>query len=237
MKRWITSAALVLAVGSKLPAQADGLVAFPDTYRVQFENEWVRVVRVRLAAGASLGMHTHPAGFMFHVYLNDAESIWFNHDGAPHEIQRPPVAARSYRIGTATPETHAVVNPSAGASDFMRVEYKTRGGESSRRRVGAGLLRDTTAAVVEHTGEQSRVTRVTIAAGASQEFATAAGQPALIIMVTDGRVAADSSGREETLKVGAERFIGAGSRVVIRNAGTTAVQMLRFDFLTPPPTF
>ena len=144
-----------------LHAQADGLVAYPTTYRVQFENAWVRLVRVTVAGRASLGMHSHPAGFMFHVYLNDADPILFSHDGPPFEITRPAVTARSYRIGTATPEIHAVSNPSATLTDYLRVEYKTTGVEFSRQRVFAPPLALTSSAVVEHSAEMSRVTRVT----------------------------------------------------------------------------
>mgnify|MGYP003382203050 CR=1 FL=1 len=180
MKTLITVATSLALAGSAetLPAQADGLVAFPAVYSVQFENAWVRLVRVRVAGRANLGMHSHPAGFMVHVYLNDADPILFSHDGPPYEITRPAVTARSYRIGTATPEIHAVSNPSAGHTDYQRVEYKTTGFESSRERVFAPPLALTSSAVVEHTAEMSRVTRVTIASGTSAEFAATASEPA-----------------------------------------------------------
>lgn len=222
------AAIALLGAARELGAQADGLVAFPETYRVQFENEYVRLVRVRVAGGAALGMHSHPAGFMFHVYLNDAEPLMFSHDGPPHEITRPAVTARSYRIGNATPEVHAVLNLSATHTDFQRVEYKTRGTEYARQRVPAPPLGTASSTVVEHTGVQSRVTRVTIAAGDSTEFVTPAAQASLLIIVTDGVVA------EGSVTAGAERFVAPGSKSVIRNAGTTPIQVLRFDFLTPP---
>lgn len=179
-------------------------------------------------------MHTHPAGFMFHVYLNDADPIMFNHDGPPNDITRPPVTARSYRIGRATPETHSVLNLSPNYTDFQRVEYKTRGNEGGRRRVSAPPLGAASATAVEHTGEQSRVTRVTIAAGASGEFITVAGEPALLVFVTAGTIADSPGGQIQPVMVGAERFIRAGSTLVIRNTGSSPIQALRFDFLTPP---
>lgn len=238
MKRLITVLASLAFVGGSLPldAQADGLVAFPAVYSVQFENDWVRLVRVRVAGGANLGMHSHPAGFMFHVYLNDAEPILFSHDGPPFEVTRPAVTARSYRIGTATPEVHAVSNPSPGHTDYLRVEYKTNGFESSRQRVFAPPVAPTSSAVVEHTAEMSRVTRVTIAAGTSGEFAATATEPALLIIVTDGVVAEGADGVSRAVKAGDDRFVNAGRRSTIRNTGTTPLQVLRFDFLTPPAT-
>ncbi len=240
MRTLITAAtafasALVLAGGAgELQAQADGLAEFPAVYRVQFENAWVRLVRVRVAGRTNLGMHSHPAGFMVHVYLSDADPILFSHDGPPYDITRPAVTARSYRIGTATPEIHAVSNPFAGHTDYQRVEYKTTGFESSRERVFAPPLALTSSAVVEHAAEMSRVTRLTIAAGASVEVAATATEPALLIFVTDGMLAEEAGIERRTVKTGDERFVNAGSRSVVHNAGTTPLQVLRFDFLTPP---
>jgi hypothetical protein len=171
---------------------------------------------------------------MFHVYLNDAEPIVFSHDGPPHEITRPAVTARSYRIGVATPEVHSVLNFSAKHSDYQRVEYKTRGSELARQRMQAPPLGVASSTVVEHTGAQSRVTRVTIAAGASGEFITPAGEPALLLIVSDGVVADTSAAGQLAVTAGAERFVAVGSKSVIRNLGTTPLQVLRFDFLTPP---
>lgn len=219
---------------AELWAQADGLVAFPNVYSVQLENPWVRLVRVRLPAGANLAMHSHPPGFMFHVYLNDADPVLFSHDGAPYEITRPPVTARSYRIGTATPEVHAVLNPSERPSDYLRVEYKTRDSEHSRRRVHAPPLPDTSVAVVEHSGQSSRVTRVTIAPRDSTSFDTSDAQPALFIFVTDATITDGTGTEAKQARAGDERFVAPGGRLSLRNTGNAPLQLLRFDFLTPP---
>lgn len=234
--------ALSLAMATALPlfsaellAQADGLVAFPAVYSVQLENPWVRLVRVRLPAGANLATHSHPPGFMFHVYLNDADPVLFSHVGAPYEITRPPVTARSFRVGTATPEVHAVLNPSERASDYLRVEYKTRGEEHSRRRVHAPPLADSSSAVVEHTGDISRVTRLTIAAGDSISVDATDAHPALLVFVTDATVAEGAEHVEaQPARVGDERFVAPGGRLLLRNRGSTPLQLLRFDFLAAP---
>lgn len=238
---WWRSMLLVAAVAmpiraTELWAQADGLVAFPEVYSVQLENPWVRLVRVRLPAGANLAMHSHPPGFMFHVYLNDADPVLFSHDGAPYEITRPPVTARSYRIGTATPEVHAVLNPSERPSDYLRVEYKTRDSEHSRRRVHAPPLPDTSIAVVEHSGASSRVTRVTLAPRDSAGFDATDAQPALFIFVTDATITDGTGTAVKQARAGDERFVAPGGRLSLRNTGNAPLQLLRFDFLTPPST-
>ena len=40
----------------------DPTTSLPDAYKVQFENDYVRVVRVHFDAGAKLPEHTHPGG-------------------------------------------------------------------------------------------------------------------------------------------------------------------------------
>jgi hypothetical protein len=226
--------AFALACSSAIHAQQDGLVAFPNNYRVQFENEWVRVVRVTIPGNANLAPHTHPPGYMLHVYLNDAESVVFEHDGSPYTVTRPPVAARSYRMGPATAETHAVINTSAGASDYMRVEFKTTGIDSPRRRVAAPPLVNETRAAVEATYDQFRSTRVTVAAGATFDVTAAAAEPALLIALTDGITFDTVERGGVNLKLGQERFIAAGQRQTVRNAGIAPAQFLRVDFLTRP---
>jgi hypothetical protein len=222
----------LVAIAGPLRAQQDGLVAFPNVYRVQFENEWVRLVRVSLPAGATLAAHAHPPGVMLHIYFNDADPVLFQHDGAPYDVTRPAVKTRSYRIGRATPETHSVLN-FGGASDYMRVELKTQGSEALLRRIGAPPLTNQTDSVVEVVNPQYRATRVTIAAGGTFMFATSAAEPTLLIALTSG-VVADSAGAPKPVNVGDDRFIAPGRRDLLRNAGTEPVQFLRVDFLTRP---
>src|SRR5262245_11728098 len=95
----LIACAFSLVALTGIEAQQDGLVAFPNVYRVQFENDWVRLIRVNVPGNANLAAHSHPPGYMIHLYFNDAESIVFEHDGSPFTVTRPPVKARSYRIG------------------------------------------------------------------------------------------------------------------------------------------
>jgi hypothetical protein len=53
----------------------DPTTSLPDAYKVQFENNYVRVVRVHYDAGAKLAEHTHPGGTTVYVYLNDSEGV------------------------------------------------------------------------------------------------------------------------------------------------------------------
>jgi hypothetical protein len=220
--------------GAAISAQ-DPVVTLPDAYKLQFENDWVKVVRVHLAPGVKLPLHGHPAALLAYVYLNDAEPVVFRHDRGPGTITRPAVKARSYRLSRGMVETHAIENSSSGASDYLRVEFKTQGSAPIRRRGAAPPLKSDNAADVEVTNDQMRITRVTIGAGKTMEVQTTAAEPALLIAVTDAHLTvARGSSMDVSLTVGQEHWIETRQREAITNTGKTAVEFLRFDFLSPP---
>lgn len=233
----LLSAFLLLCAPTALLGQPpqDGLVAYPDVYKVHFENPYVRLIRVRLPGNAVLREHTHPAGIMLHVYFNDADPVHFNHDGPPNDVTRPAVRARTYRVGRARPETHSVINTGAGLSDYMRVELKTEGDEGLLRRIPTPPLVDSTSALVEMNNTQYRSSRVTVASGRTLELSAPPSQPFLLLALTD-HVAIDgvNGARVASLSTGGEHFVASGERVVVRGGGAGPVQLLRVDFLTEP---
>ncbi len=236
--RLLTCVALTASIAIVLPALAraqspqDGLVAFPNVYKVQFENAYVRLIRIRLPGNANLAERTHPAGIMLHVYFNDADPVQFNHDGPPNDVTRPPVRARSYRVGRARPETHSVVNTGSGMSDYMRVELKTEGDEGLLRRIPVIPLVDSTATVVDMNNSQYRSSRITVASGQSVDLA--ASQPFLLLALTNGITVSRTGSPAVALETGAEHFVDASQSATVRNGGASPVQLLRVDFLTKP---
>jgi hypothetical protein len=215
-------------------APQDGLVAYPKVYRVQFENRFVRLIRVRLPGNARLSDHTHPAGIMLHVYFNDADPVQFSHDGPPNEVTRPSVRARSYRVGRATPETHSVNNMGPGLSDYMRIELKTEGDEGMLRRFPAPPLVDSTATRVDMNNSQYRSSRITIASGSLVEMDAPPEQPFLLLALTDGVAVQRAGAPASTLATGDEHFVDGSQRVTVRNVGSSPIQLLRVDMLTKP---
>ena len=228
------STILVAPAAAHSQAPQDGLVAYPDVYKVQFENAFVRLIRVRLPGNAQLGDHTHPPGIMLHVYFNDADPVQFNHDGPPNDVTRPSVSARSYRVGRATPETHAVNNMGPGLSDYMRVELKTEGDEGLLRRFPAPVLVDTNATSVDMNNSQYRSSRITIRSGGQMELTAPSTVPFLLLALTDGGAVERAGVKGTTLMVGGEHFVEASARVTVRNTGALPVQLLRVDLLTKP---
>jgi hypothetical protein len=188
----------------------DPLTTLPGSYKVQFENDQVRVVRVHYAAGAKLADHTHPAGTTIYVYLNDSEGVVFKHSsGSSRAVTRPPVKAGAVRIATGPEEHHTAENSASSPSEFLRIWLKTGGAGARRtRRIPPGEN--------QYENTQVRVTR--IALGEHEEQTITAREPALLIELPSGN----------------EHWLAAGASRAIANHDPRTVHYIRIDFLTPP---
>jgi hypothetical protein len=236
----IRVAVLSLVLASAIaPLRAqDPVATIPGSYAVQFENAWVRLVKVHYPAGATLPVHSHPAGTTAYVYLNASAGVVFRHaSGSRRAVTRPAVTAGSVRIATGSAETHNAENPSATASDFLRVQFKTDAGGvgSLRRRIPRGPYpAGAPAATVEFTNGQMRLTRLIVPRGSSAAIGTADGHPALLIALSPATLTMTGSSQDIALVPGQERWIEARQHESLRNTGAADVELLRFDFLTPP---
>ena len=179
----------------------------PDAYRMELENDYVRVVRVHYEAGVKLPEHTHPGGTTVYVYLNDSDGVVFRHSGRSNRaVTRPAVKAGGVRIASGPEEHHTAENPASTPSDFLRIMFKTdnAGERNLRRRLSPT---DT-----EFTNKQMRITRVMVA-GTPVTLAARA-EPSLLITVPSGNV----------------QWLDADAPVTLASPG----EFLRLDFLTAP---
>ena len=109
-------------------AIADAPVAVPDRYKVELENEYVRVVRVRYPAHSSGAMHAHPAPGALIVPLTNQDARVKGQDGSMREIH---VKAGQVRWAVATPgkdlstfSAHAEDNLADRPFEILRIEPK-----------------------------------------------------------------------------------------------------------------
>src|SRR5688500_7313759 len=125
ISRLALAAGLACLVVLPISAQ-DPTKTLPESYHVQLDNDFVRVVRVHYDAGAKLPDHTHPAGTTVYVYLNDSEGVVFAHSGRTNRaVTRPAVKTGAVRIASGPDETHTAENPASTPSDFLRIVVKT----------------------------------------------------------------------------------------------------------------
>lgn len=199
------------AVFSAMRVQAeDPVQSLPDAYKLQFENDYVKVVRVRYAAGAKLPEHTHPPGATVYVYLNDSEGVIFRHVGKMnHVTRRPPVKTGGVRISTGVEEHHEAENTSGVDSEFLRVLLKTT--VAGGRRGGRLAPSDP-----QFENGQMRISRLRVEPG--QSMSIVGQEPALLIEVPSGD----------------QRWIDAARPETITNSGERPMDLIRVDLLSKP---
>lgn len=210
-------AALALALVTCIApvAAQDPLVTLPDAYKVQLENDWVRVVRVHYAAGAKLPDHTHPAGTTAYVYLNDSDGVVFRHAGGSNRaVTRPAVKTGSIRLAAGSEEHHTAENPAATPSDFLRIQLKTMTSRNLQQRIPRPPLRDSGSVTVDYRSEDLVIQRIVIAAGKSMTVGKLAEStmPSLWVALPSGETRWRQETREET----------------IDNPGSAPMELLRF---------
>jgi hypothetical protein len=221
----------------------DALVVAPQAYRLQSENEWVRVVRVRYAPHERIVAHDHNPTAAAYVYLNDGGPVVFNHlDQEYGAVTRGATKAGSFRIHFGIQELHDVVNTSDLPSEFLRVEFKTE--PKNELSLKGRFFREAypegeNVEKMHFDNEQVRITRLIGVAGKPLTVATKDGEPALLVALADlDLVSTRSEGAKVPLKVslGRSEWVGAGQRVTLENVGSTPAELLRFDFKTRPLT-
>lgn len=203
----------------------------PEAYKLEFENEWVKVTRVHYAPHAKIPAHDHTETGAAYVYLNDSGRVIFKHIGLSYgAITRPETKAGSFRLYKAVKEVHEVENPNDTPSDFLRIEFKTAidqvkplRGKFYREIYSPGENFEK----IQFENDQIRVTRS--ACPTACEVSATAAEPMLIVGLTSLQFS--SSGRAEP---GKTKWVAAGRKEQIKNPGAGHTEFLRFDLKTRP---
>ena len=236
MKMSVVGLTLALSV-TALTAQ-DPVTVLPDSYSNQFENDWVRVVRVRYAPHAKLPAHAHNALPAAYVYLNDGGPVLFKHVGTSYgAATRPATKAGSFRVFRGINEIHEVENTSESPSEFLRVEFKTdpKDVRTLKGKFFRPLAPDgQNLEHVQFENDQVRITHVIGASGRSLRLAAAPSEPALLIAFEPAQLREKDSNL--TIQTGQARWMPAGSSLTFANIGSRSSEFLRFDFKTTPST-
>ena len=245
MKRLLSNLALGAIAcfnlaGATVAAQ-DPLAVSPGAYRLEFENAWVKVVRVFYGPGTVIGPHLHTEWASAYVYLNDGGPILFKHEGLPYSgVTRPATRAGSFRVYKAIKEVHAVENPTAAPSEFLRVEFKTDPVDTASLR--GKFHREeprpiTTVQRKQFENAQVRITRVVVAPGDALDLTSAAASPSLIVALTSTPIGRQSERNEPDripIAIGQVAWVRAGGAIRILGGPTAPSEVLRFEFKTRP---
>ncbi len=98
---------------------ADAVTADPSHYRVSFENELVRVLRVKYGPGERSVMHKHYAGCV--VFLTDQTFDFTLPDGTTE-----PASVSAGALGCGDGNVHLPENITADTAEFIMFELKNR---------------------------------------------------------------------------------------------------------------
>jgi hypothetical protein len=219
----------------------DPAKAFPESYKLEFHNAWVKVTRVHYAPHQKLAAHQHTLYAAAYVYLSDSGPVVFKHIGLSYgAVTRPPAKAGTFRLYQAVEEIHEVENQSDLPSDFLRVEFKTKPVDEKSLR--GRFHRETyppgeNFQKVQFENEQVRITRLVCAPGNSLAVSTDANQPALLVALSPSSFKTRGIKLKSAafkLEMGQTRWMEVGQNEKIENAGSEPAELLRFDFKTEP---
>jgi hypothetical protein len=219
-----------------VPAQDPFKVA-PKAYKLQFENDWVKVTRVRYEPREKIAAHEHTPLASAYVYLNDGGPVVFNHiDKSYGAVTRAATKAGSFRVYKGIQELHEVENKADVPSEFLRVEFKTDPVDEKTLRgkffreeypVGENFQK------VQFENEQIRITRLVCAPGKTLDVSTAANQPSILIALSAADVkVSGNKARRVKLGLGESEWVGVNQQTRLENVGAAPVELLRFDFKT-----
>lgn len=239
-KRTISLSIIFLLFAGVASAQ-DPLKIAPQAYKLEFENEWVKVVRVHYGPHEKIPAHDHTERAAAYVYLNDGGPVIFKHIGLEYgAVTRPATKAGSFRLYKAIKEVHEVENTGDLPSDFLRVEFKTRMVDEKTLR---GRFHrepwpaDENYQKAQFEDEQIRVTRLVCAPGKRLDVSAGASGPALLVALSPARLSViESKGKAPKLKLGLGQtgWQTAGKQAQLESPGGAPAELLRFEFKTKP---
>jgi hypothetical protein len=219
----------------------DPLKVAPRAYKLAFENEWVKVVRVHYGPREKIPAHDHTQLAAAYVYLNDGGPVIFKHIGLDYgPITRPATKAGSFRVYKAIKEIHEVENTSDLPSDFLRVEFKTRivDEKTLRGRFHREPRPDgENYQKVQFEDEQIRVTRLVCVPGRKLDVPASTSGPALLIALSPACLnMAGQKGRAArlSLELGQTGWQPASQQMQLETPGGAPAELLQFEFKTEP---
>src|SRR5215471_18010156 len=236
-KAFLVASMLCLAAPGTL-AQDPFQVA-PRAYKLQLENDWVKVARVHYGPKEKLPAHDHPRAGTVFVYLNDGGPVRFSHieaDHPPFPLVRPATVAGGFRLARAVSEHHEVENLSELPNDFLRIELKTEPFEANTFQ---GRFppepADRTFQKVAFENAQVRIVRVACAARETCEVAGGPSLPALLVALGPAQaVVQQPAGGSIEMSLGQTLWLEPDQRARLNNTSNLTVQQLRIELKTGP---
>ena len=118
--------AVVLAVPAARAQALDPLVADPQHYRLEIENQWVRVIREHMDPHEKMPIHQHPDPGAVIVFLTDRHNRLTAPDGSSQELRN-----RAGDLMWSMPSTHRGENLTNAPFEAVQIEPRRPAGKSA----------------------------------------------------------------------------------------------------------
>jgi hypothetical protein len=229
---------LVSLVSVRASAYQDPLVKLPQNYQLQFENDWVKVVRVVYGPKENLPSHDHPSRPTIYVYLSDSGSVRFTHTGfETFTLTRPAAKTGSFRLANAAKETHKVENLSSLTSRFLRVELKTKPADPKSFRGRYPSLSSPSKGNSQRIRFQSKRVQVTQIDSRGGIEIVHSPYPSLLVAITTAQInihAGRTTGIDSILASGDTMWLEPKQALRVGMKGNVPAKLLRIEFVSSP---
>jgi hypothetical protein len=214
----------------------------PQAYRREFENEWVRVTRVRYAPRERLAPHDHPGLPTVYVYLSDSGPVRFVHAGEEEfTLTRPAVKTGGFRLSRGNRgERHSVESLSDTPSHFLRIELKTQFFDLKNfigRYPPKPYPRSRSSQEMRVENPQVRVLRLVCAPRRRCDDSGPRNYPALLVAIRPARLQTTGRGADAKtllMEAGDTRWLQPGETLNAENTAERPAEFLRIDLKTRP---
>jgi hypothetical protein len=123
--------AVVLAVPAAWPQSLDPLVADPQHYHLELENQWVRAIREHMGPNEKMPMHQHPLPGSVIVFLTDRHNRLTSPEGVSQELRN-----RAGDLMWSAASTHRSENLTSASFEAVQIEPRKPSGASAASATG-----------------------------------------------------------------------------------------------------
>jgi quercetin dioxygenase-like cupin family protein len=230
---------LAVATLASLGAQSlDPLVVIPQHYHLEFENQWVRVLREHMGPREKMAMHQHPSPGAVIVFLTDRHNRLTSQDGTSQELRN-----RAGDVMWAPASTHQGENLSGDQFEAIQIEPRRPASGPPAPPFSVGKL-DTTIVDPQHyhvelENEYVRVIRVSIGPHEKLVRHTHPNTGAVLVHLTDQNLrltSADGTTRDSRYRAKQVRWVEPGAAHQDENLSDTPLKFIRVELKLAAPS-
>jgi quercetin dioxygenase-like cupin family protein len=224
--------AVVLAIRAAPAQSLDPLVADPQHYKLEVENQWVRVIREHMAPNEKMPMHQHPAPGSVIVFLTDRHNRLTAPDGTSQELRN-----RAGDLMWSMNSTHRSENLTSNPFEAVQIEPRKPSRPAAGKAPSAPDKLDATIIdpqhyKVEFENEYVRVIRVSIGPKEKLRQHTHPPTGAILVHLTDQDMRltmADGTVRASRYSAKQVRWVEPGVAHQDENVSDTPLQFIRIE--------